>query len=201
MRILWRVMAGLSLAVAAYAIALLLVPALRPDFVQTSPVPLVVLAHFAGGGIALALGPFQFSASQRARRPVRHRWMGRVYVSAILVGGTAGLVLSGLSQGGVVAHTGFALLAVCWLLSTTAAFMAIRRGDTLIHQQWMTRSFALTLAAVTLRLYLPLSLAAGAPFEVAYPVIAWACWVPNLAVAEWVFVPRARARESASAVA
>ena len=50
----------------------------------------------------------------------------------------------------------------------------------------MTRSYALCLAAVTLRLYLPSSLAAGVAFGTAYPVIAWLCWVPNVLVAEWM---------------
>ena len=51
------------------------------------------------------------------------------------------------------------------------------------------RNFALTFAAVTLRVYLPTSMALGVPFESAYPLIAWLCWVPNLLVAE----PLARA--------
>jgi hypothetical protein len=47
----------------------------------------------------------------------------------------------------------------------------------------MIRSFALTFAAVTLRLYLPVgALTTGIP--VAYPVIAWACWVPNFLLTE-----------------
>jgi hypothetical protein len=49
------------------------------------------------------------------------------------------------------------------------------------------RNFALTFAAVTLRIYLPLSNVVGIDFDVAYPVIAWIAWVPNLLVAEWVF--------------
>jgi Predicted membrane protein (DUF2306) len=48
----------------------------------------------------------------------------------------------------------------------------------------MIRSYALTLAAVTLRLYLPASIALGVDFRSAYRVISWACWLPNLAVAE-----------------
>jgi hypothetical protein len=48
----------------------------------------------------------------------------------------------------------------------------------------MIRSFALTFAAVTLRIYLPLSLAAGLDYADSYPVIAWLCWVPNLLVAQ-----------------
>jgi len=55
----------------------------------------------------------------------------------------------------------------------------------------MIRSYSLTFAAVTLRIYLPLAFASGIPFEIAYPAIAWLCWVPNAIVAEWMFVRRA----------
>jgi hypothetical protein len=51
----------------------------------------------------------------------------------------------------------------------------------------MVRNFALTFAAVTLRLYSPASMTAGIEFEVAYPYIAWICWVPNLVAAELLF--------------
>ncbi|HTO03553.1 MAG TPA: DUF2306 domain-containing protein [Opitutus sp.] len=58
-----------------------------------------------------------------------------------------------------------------------------------VHRLWMVRNFALALAAVTLRLYLPASAVAGVRFEEFYPAIAWICWVPNLIVAEW-FIKR-----------
>jgi hypothetical protein len=52
------------------------------------------------------------------------------------------------------------------------------------HRPWMVRNRAPTFAAVMLRLWLPGPVAAGAPFHVAYPAIAWLCWVPSLLVAE-----------------
>jgi hypothetical protein len=33
---------------------------------------------------------------------------------------------------------------------------------------------------------MPVSMAVDIPFEAAYPVVAWLCWVPNLVVAEVV---------------
>ena len=51
----------------------------------------------------------------------------------------------------------------------------------------MIRNFALTFAAVTLRIWVPISFVSGIPFGVAYPLIAWLCWVPNLWIAERVF--------------
>ena len=48
----------------------------------------------------------------------------------------------------------------------------------------MMRSFALTLAAVTLRLYLPISVVMGFTYAQAYPVISFLAWVPNLIIIE-----------------
>ena len=44
----------------------------------------------------------------------------------------------------------------------------------------MIRSFALTAAAITLRIYLPFAFVFHWPFTIAYPAIAWLCWIPNL---------------------
>jgi len=38
-----------------------------------------------------------------------------------------------------------------------------------------------------LRLYIPAAVIAGADFAVAYAIIGWLCWVPNLVFAEWRF--------------
>jgi len=46
------------------------------------------------------------------------------------------------------------------------------------------RSFAMTFAAVTLRLYLPIAPMMGYDFMPAYVAISWLAWVPNLMVAE-----------------
>ena len=50
----------------------------------------------------------------------------------------------------------------------------------------MTRNYALTFAGVMLRVWSPLSVGMGADFTTAYVIIAWACWIPNLLVAEWI---------------
>ena len=78
-------------------------------------------------------------------------------------------------------------LALAWLYTGWRAYRSIRARETAAHRRWMVRNFALAFGAVTLRLWLPGSLFAGAPFEIAYPLVAWLCWVPNLVVAELVF--------------
>jgi uncharacterized membrane protein len=180
----------LSLGVAAYALAAygflplgaLLHPEMKATFqAHDGAIRLHIFASIA----ALALGPLQFSAGLRARRPRLHRLMGRIYLGVgVLLGGSSGLYVAQFAFGGFAPRLAFTLLALAWLFTGWSAYAAIRRGDVAAHRAWMLRNFALTFAAVMLRLYLPASMALGVPFEVAYPVVAWLCWVPNLAAVE-----------------
>ena len=178
----------LALSIALYAVMVLLLPGFGPPFVaeRRAVMPLVVIGHLAGGALALVIGPFQLNTRLREKAFGRHRWMGRTYATAVLVGGGCALILAFGSQQGFVTHLGFGMLAVLWLSSTAMAWRRIRAGDRAGHRRWMIRSYALTLAAVTLRIWLPLALAAGMPFASAYQAVAWFCWVPNLVVAEWL---------------
>jgi uncharacterized membrane protein len=142
-------------------------------------------AHFVAGPLVLLIGPFQFLDGLRARRPGLHRGLGWIYAVGVAVAGGAGFVLALGSWGGLSTHVGFAMLAVLWLWCTGAAVWHARAGRYAVHRQRMTRSFALTFAAVTLRAILPLA-ALGVPMEEVYQTAAWASWVPNLLVAEWI---------------
>jgi len=160
-----------------------------------------IYTHVFAAMFALLLGPWQFSSRLRNSRPALHRWMGRFYLGVgVLIGGLAGLYMAFHAFGGLVAQSGFGVLAVLWLYTGLQAFRAIRAGDVAIHRRWMVRNFALSFAAVTLRLWLPGSVASGIAFEVAYPVIAWACWVPNLVVAELAFNRKSPMLQGASAI-
>jgi uncharacterized membrane protein len=149
-----------------------------------------IYLHAFAAIAALVLGPFQFSSGVRQRRRSLHRWAGRLYLGVgVLGGGMSGLYLSQYAFGGPVARSGFAILAGLWLYTGLHAYLAVRRRDFDAHRRWMVRNFSLTLAAVALRIYLPLSMVLGIEFADAYPVIAWLCWVPNLVLAERLFNP------------
>ena len=107
-----------------------------------------------------------------------------------MIGGVSGFYLALNSSGGLVGHYGFALLAIFWVSATLIAFSCIRKRNIAAHQKWMIRSYALTLAALTLRIYISAFLISGVSFEDAYPLIAWLCWVPNIIIAEWVLIPK-----------
>lgn len=143
--------------------------------------------HVACAATALLLGPWQFLSTLRQRRPRWHRWSGRVYVAGCMLGGVSGLLLALGSVAGPIAMAGFGLLAVLWLLSTGLAWRAAMQRRFAEHRAWMIRSFALTFAAVTLRLQLP-ALVIFLPsieFIDGYRAISFLAWVPNLLVAEW----------------
>ena len=192
----WLVVAVPAWMVVAYAGAVLLIPSFGPPFIRErlAEMPASVVAHIAGGAAALFAGAFQMNAGLRTRFLNIHRWLGRLYVVAVCLGASGGFALATRSQGGLVTHVSFGLLAILWLGTTAAAYFYIRRGDQVNHRRWMIRSYALTFAAVTLRWYLPLALVAGIPFIDAYQAIAWACWVPNLIVAEWWLLRPVRAQ-------
>jgi len=143
-----------------------------------------VAAHVAGAATALLIGWLQFLPSVRRRWPAAHRWTGRLYVLGCLEGGIAGLVLAFGASTGPIASAGFALLAMLWIVVTALGWRTAmeRRFDE--HRRWMIRSWALTLAAVTLRIYLPLSMLLPWPMDDSYRAIAWLCWVPNILIAE-----------------
>lgn len=146
--------------------------------------------HVIGGMLAMMVGPFQFIAGLRSRYLSLHRWLGRIYLTGSATGGAAGLYMAQFAYGGFPARIGFALLAAAWL---TCGFMALQRvltGRIAAHREWMIRSFALTLAAFSLRMWLLghgiLSgmEAISLPYVEMYTAVAWLCWVPNLVLAE-----------------
>lgn len=199
------VMVFLSIGVSLYSavaygllpVGALVHPDMKAGFIAHAA---AIRVHVFAAILALALGPFQFSARLRSRWPRAHRVSGRLYLGVgVLVGGLAGLYVAQSAFGGAAARLGFSLLALAWMYTGWRAYAAIRAGDVAAHRDWMTRNFALTFAAVTLRIYLPLSMVGDAPFEAAYAVIAWACWVPNLAIAWlWTLPPRRSPRAAYS---
>ena len=183
----WGLIAFLSVGVGGYALfhvatGFQFLPLENPMF---SPWGLRV--HIGASAVAMIVGAFQFLKVLRQKAPAVHRWMGRIYIAACVVGGLAGGTIALSSTAGPIAGWGFFLLAVLWVPFTLLAWTSAMRRDFVAHERWMIRSFALTFAAVTLRLQLPAVGVLEMDFLPAYRVIAWSAWVPNLIVAElWI---------------
>ncbi|MGX5801192.1 DUF2306 domain-containing protein [Bradyrhizobium sp. Arg314] len=145
-----------------------------------------LVVHAVSASIALLVGPWQFLTPLRQRRPWLHRYGGRTYALAVLIAWLASIPVALHAETGTVASVGFLALGVVWVATTAVGVFLILRRRTALHRRWMIRSYALTAAAITLRIYLGLAGAMNMPFIEAYPVIAWLCWVPNLLFAEIV---------------
>lgn len=144
----------------------------------------VVVFHGVLGVGALVLGPLQFMPGLRQVWPSAHRTVGLLYLTAVLFGSLAGLRMALMAEGGPAARLGFVLLALGWLATGALAVRAARAGRYARHRDWMVRNYALTFSAVTLRLGLHGFQAAGVAWATLYPIMAYASWLPNLAVAE-----------------
>lgn len=150
--------------------------------------------HITFGGIALLTGWTQFSQKIRDRYLNIHRTLGKIYVGAVVLSSTAGFYIAMFASGGITCVLGFGSLALAWLFTVLMAYNRILKRDIKQHENWMIRNYALTFAAVTLRIYLPLATQLMHwDSTVSYRVISWLCWVPNLIVAEMIINKRSRA--------
>lgn len=181
---LWGLAAFLSVGVAlfSYRYVVGMGPA-SPEILGNLFARPWLAVHAGGAATALLVGGFQFLPALRRRRSI-HRWLGRIYATGCIVGGLAGLRLAFGTTAGVFAGVGFGLLALLWIYATTQAWWFAREGRFEEHRRWMIRSFAMTFAAVTLRLYLPIAPMLGYDFMVGYRLTAWVSWMPNLILAE-----------------
>jgi uncharacterized membrane protein len=144
--------------------------------------------HVYASMLVLFAGFTQFSKTLLRRRPWLHRRLGYVYVINVLcITGPAGLLMGFYANGGTSSRIGFVLLACFWLFFTGAAWYWAKKKDFKRHRRFMIRSFALTLSAITLRIwkYGITNTFDFPPMDV-YRVVAWLGFVPNLVVAEWI---------------
>lgn len=140
--------------------------------------------HVMGGVIALLIGPWQFIRSFRQKNWHRHRLLGKIYFYAIMIASPLGFYTAIFADHGLMSKLGFALLAIAWFYTTYRAWRYIQRKDQKRHEEWMIRSFAVTFAAVTFRVWFIPESILGIPFDISYMLNSWLCWMVNLIFAE-----------------
>lgn len=136
----------------------------------------------------LFAGFTQFSKKMLKNNPRLHRTLGYIYVAdVLLITGPAGLLMGFYANGGTVSRIAFVLLAVLWLFFTAMALIKAKQKNFKAHRQFMIRSYALTLSALTLRAwkYGITNTMSLPPMDV-YRAVAWLGWVGNLLVAEYI---------------
>lgn len=150
------------------------------------PWNLAFYCHIFLGGLALLIGWIQFHKKIRNKRIRLHRTIGKIYVVSAVFSSMAGIFIGFFANGGIISKVGFVCLGLIWFISTLLAFDYIRKGDVINHQKMMIFSYAACFAAVMLRLWLPLLIIIFSDFILAYRIVAWLCWVPNLIVASFI---------------
>jgi hypothetical protein len=113
-----------------------------------------LLPHGIAGACALLLGPMQFSDRLRRRFRQVHRVVGRVYVAGVFVAAPLGSYIQyfeermGDPRSFSVAAAADAAL---WMITTGIALVFILKGRGQEHRQWMTRSFAVAIVFLEVR--------------------------------------------------
>jgi len=197
----WILFAFLALSVGGYPLVYYLVDmhgqglwaSKTKELLESTAWHTAFYIHITFGGIALLIGWTQFSQKLRDRYLNTHRNLGKIYVGSVILSSIAGFYIAMFASGGITSELGFGGLAIAWFFTVMMAYTRILKRDIKQHENWMIRNYALTFAAVTLRIYLPLSTQLlHIDFVAAYRVISWLCWVPNLIVAEMIINKRAR---------
>ena len=113
-----------------------------------------LLPHGMVGATALLLGLSQFSTRLRTRYTRLHRVCGRIYVTAVFIVAPLGAYIQHLNeQTGDSRSFTFAAItfATLWTFATGMAFWCIRTRRIDQHRQWMTRSLAMALVFLEVR--------------------------------------------------
>ena len=134
----------------------------------------------------MIFGAIQFSNYIQNKLIKLHRISGRFYVGILLLlSGPSGLIMSYYANGGLVAQISFLLLSSFWMLFTFLSFYFVLKRQLIKHQKFAIRSFALTLSAISLRLFKYLLVLFFEPYPMdAYRIAAWSGWTFNLLLAE-----------------
>jgi uncharacterized membrane protein len=131
-----------------------LIDARDPVWQHYQPFKWKLLPHGLAGACALLLGPMQFSDRLRQRFIKFHRVVGRFYIAGVFIVAPLGAYIQYFEErmGGPRSFSVAAAVDAVLLMTTTGiAFGSILKGKIQQHRQWMTRSFAVALVFLEVR--------------------------------------------------
>lgn len=159
----------------------------KTDKVLGNPVFLTAFyLHITSSLWVMAAGVFQFIPGLFHKNRSLHQSLGKLYIMSILLfAAPSGLVLAFYANGGLPSKVGFTMQCIVWWFTTLLAWKEILHKQWLSHIEWMIRSFAITLAAMSLRLesYVMYYFLGTKPIET-YLTVTWLSWTGNLLIAE-----------------
>jgi uncharacterized membrane protein len=155
--------------------------------------PAPVALHIVSAVLFSVLGAFQFFPGLRRRRPLWHRYTGRLAAPLGLAAALSGLWMTlfypnadanfdGPAVYVMRLAAGFGMAAAMVL-----ALAAIAQRDIPVHQRWMTRAYALGMGAGTqVFTHIPWSVWPEVQGELLRAVCMGTGWIINIVVAEWI---------------
>ena len=147
-------------------------------------------AHVIGAPPVMIIGAYLIIINRGKKKKQLHRILGYIYTLLLIgVAAPGGLIMSVKTITGWPSGISFILLSIIWVSSTIMAVGYARRLNFRMHIIYMQLSFIMSLAALILRLILPLghTLFPSNPAAV-YNFIAWLCWTPQFFI--WLVVNR-----------
>jgi hypothetical protein len=172
--------------------------------------------HVYTGVFVMFAGFTQFSNYLLKHYKKLHRVAGRIYAFNVLfITGPTAIIMSFYASGGVIGIVAFVLLGILWWGFTAYAIILAKRKKIIAHKNFMMRSYALALSAISLRLfkvalvYLTqwehnttnaffktlLTPFANMGMATRYQIIAWAGWVVNLIIVEIIIFKNKKSKK------
>ncbi len=136
--------------------------------------------HIIFGGLSLLIGWTQFIPKWRNINLKRRRNIGKLYIILLFLSSLTGIGIATKHNGGISTAMGFVSVGFIWFLTTFLAFTSIKKRDFAMHQKMMIYSYDACFSAVILRSYLPTLQGIFQDFIIAYRIVAWLCWIPNI---------------------
>lgn len=161
---------------------------IKQEEIQLTYYKWAFFSHVFSSIFIIVAGFFQFSKTIRKRFIQLHRWSGKIYVFLVLfIAAPTGLIMAYHANGGIIGQVSFTALSIFWFYCTLQALLYIKKLNFVQHRNFMIRSYALTLSAVSLRLfkYLLVFFLELPPMDT-YKIVSVLGWTFNLAIAELI---------------
>jgi len=171
---------------------------IKQDVIDILFYKLAFFTHVYTAVFVIPAGFTQFSGYIRRKFPLIHKYVGRVYAFVVIfLAGPSGFYMGIFANGGISAQISFCLLAILWIYFTVLAVSRVKQGNIKSHREFLIRSFALTLSAITLRAWKYVIVFAFEPRPMdVYEIVAWLGWIPNLIIAEIIIRKFVKSKKS-----
>ncbi|MCH2235380.1 MAG: DUF2306 domain-containing protein [Crocinitomicaceae bacterium] len=170
---------------------------LKDELVNKLHYQIAFFAHVYTSILVLILGIPQFSLWLRNKFKLLHRNIGKAYIFLILfISAPSGLIMAFYANGDGFTKTSFILQSILWFVFTWIAFKSALKKSWISHENFILRSYALTLSAISLRLFkwIIVSVWELPPMDT-YKIVAWAGWLVNLLIVEFYIYWKSQQRK------